>query len=85
MFNFGVTGVLLGVGRTRVSLALLLCVNTRNIVLNYVFIFAAGYLFAVILGLGFTGIAVALALSAVTRAIPTGAKFRQGRWKAIRI
>ncbi|MFW5737780.1 MAG: MATE family efflux transporter, partial [Spirochaetota bacterium] len=32
MFNFGVTGVLLGVGRTQVSLVLLVCVNTLNMV-----------------------------------------------------
>ncbi|MFW5744688.1 MAG: MATE family efflux transporter [Spirochaetota bacterium] len=42
MFNFGVTGVLLGVGRTQVSLVLLVCVNTLNMVFNYVFIFGLG-------------------------------------------
>jgi len=50
---------------------------------DLVVVIAAGYLLAVTLGLGFTGVAVALALSAVTRAIPTMMKFRQGRWKAI--
>ena len=42
MFNFGVTGVLLGVGKTQVSLVMLLCVNTLNVVFNYVFIFGVG-------------------------------------------
>ena len=42
MFNFGVSGVLLGVGKTRVSLVLLLCVNLLNILLNYIFIFGVG-------------------------------------------
>ena len=42
MFNFGVTGILLGVGKTRVSLVLLLGVNLLNIGLNYLFIFGAG-------------------------------------------
>ena len=42
MFNFAVTGVLLGVGKTKVSLALLILVNSLNIVLNYVFIFGVG-------------------------------------------
>lgn len=42
MFNFAVSGILLGVGRTRVSLALLLGVNLANIGLNYVFIFGVG-------------------------------------------
>ena len=42
MFNFAVSGVLLGVGKTRVSLVLLLIVNILNIGLNYVFIFGLG-------------------------------------------
>lgn len=42
MFNFAVTGVLLGVGKTRVSLAILLGVNLLNIGLNYLFIFGPG-------------------------------------------
>ncbi|TFH03948.1 MAG: MATE family efflux transporter [Spirochaetales bacterium] len=42
MFNFGITSVLLGVGRTQISLVLLLCVNSLNIVFNYIFIFGAG-------------------------------------------
>ncbi len=46
---------------------------------------AAGYLFAVTLGFGFAGIAAALALSALTRAIPTVLKYRQGKWRAIAI
>ena len=39
MFNFAVSAVLLGVGKTRVSLVLLLGVNVLNIGLNYTFIF----------------------------------------------
>jgi len=42
MFNFAVSNILLGVGRTKVSLVLLLVVNVLNIGLNYVFIFGAG-------------------------------------------
>ncbi len=42
MFNFAVSGILLGVGRTKISLALLLGVNLINIGLNYVFIFGVG-------------------------------------------
>ncbi len=42
MFNFGVSGIMLGVGKTRVSLVMLLAVNLLNIGLNYVFIFGVG-------------------------------------------
>ncbi|MDO9578602.1 MAG: MATE family efflux transporter [Candidatus Cloacimonadales bacterium] len=42
MFNFAVTGILLGVGKTKISLNLLLVVNTLNIVFNYIFIFGIG-------------------------------------------
>ncbi len=42
MFNFALSGILLGVGKTKVSLALLVGVNLANIGLNYVFIFGAG-------------------------------------------
>jgi putative MATE family efflux protein len=42
MFNFGVSGIMLGVGKTRVSLVMLLAVNLLNIGLNYIFIFGAG-------------------------------------------
>jgi len=42
MFNFAITGVLLGVGKTKVSLMLLIVVNLLNIVLNYAFIFGVG-------------------------------------------
>ncbi len=42
MFNFGVSGILLGVGKTRVSLVMLLAVNVLNIGLNYIFIFGLG-------------------------------------------
>lgn len=42
MFNFALTGILLGVGKTKVSLALLVGVNLANIGFNYIFIFGAG-------------------------------------------
>lgn len=42
MFNFAITGILLGVGKTKVSLNLLLITNSLNIVFNYVFIFGLG-------------------------------------------
>ena len=42
MFNIGVTGVLLGVGKTRVSLYLLVVVNLLNIGFNYVLINGIG-------------------------------------------
>lgn len=54
MLNFGVTGILLGVGKTKVSLVLLISVNLLNVVLNYVFIFGMGPVPA----LGVTGAAV---------------------------
>jgi putative MATE family efflux protein len=42
MFNFAVSATLLGVGKTRISLVLLLVVNGLNIGLNYIFIFGLG-------------------------------------------
>ncbi len=39
MFNFALNGILLGVGKTKVSLMLLLVVNILNIGFNYIFIF----------------------------------------------
>jgi len=42
MFNFAVTGILLGVGKTKVSLVLLIGVNILNVVLNYLLIFGVG-------------------------------------------
>ena len=42
MFNFAVSSMMLGVGKTRVSLVLLMAVNMLNIVLNYIFIFGLG-------------------------------------------
>jgi putative MATE family efflux protein len=42
MFNFALSGILLGVGKTKVSLVLLVGVNLANIGLNYMFIFGAG-------------------------------------------
>ncbi len=42
MFNIGVTGILLGVGRTRISLYLLVVVNLLNIGFNYLLINGIG-------------------------------------------
>jgi putative MATE family efflux protein len=42
MFTFALSALLLGVGKTRVSLVLLIFVNLANIGLNYLFIFGAG-------------------------------------------
>lgn len=42
MLNFAVTGILLGVGKTKVSLVLLIGVNLLNVVLNYALIFGVG-------------------------------------------
>lgn len=42
MFTFATTSILLGVGKTWVSMAILGAVNVLNIVLNYLFIFGVG-------------------------------------------
>jgi len=42
MFNFAITGILLGVGKTKVSLILLIGVNILNIAFNYMLIFGLG-------------------------------------------
>jgi len=42
MFNFVLLGILLGVGKTKISLNLLLIINTMNIIFNYIFIFGMG-------------------------------------------
>jgi len=42
MFNFAVSGVLLGIGKTKVSLVLLIGVNALNILFNYLLIFGVG-------------------------------------------
>lgn len=42
MFNFAVNGIVLGVGKTKISLVLLLVVNLLNILFNYVLIFGIG-------------------------------------------
>lgn len=42
MFNFIITGILLGVGKTKISLNLLLITNSLNIIFNYIFIFGIG-------------------------------------------
>jgi putative MATE family efflux protein len=42
MFNFAITGILLGLGKTKISLILLIGVNLLNIGFNYMFIFGVG-------------------------------------------
>lgn len=42
MFNFAVIGILLGVGKTKISLILLMGINILNVIFNYIFIFGAG-------------------------------------------
>jgi putative MATE family efflux protein len=42
MFNFAITGILLGVGKTKISLMLLVGVNLLNIGFNYMLIFGIG-------------------------------------------
>ncbi len=42
MFNFVIIGILLGVGKTKVSLNLLLITNSLNILFNYLLIFGVG-------------------------------------------
>ena len=59
MFNFAVSGVLLGVGKTRISLVLLVAVNLLNIGFNYIFIYGVGAVPA----LGVTGAAVGTLLA----------------------
>ncbi|MBN1672773.1 MAG: MATE family efflux transporter [Kiritimatiellae bacterium] len=54
MFNFATTGILLGVGKTWVSMTILGVINALNVALNYVFIFGVGPIPA----LGVTGAAV---------------------------
>ena len=50
---------------------------------DLVVVIFAGYLLAIQFQMGFAGIAIGIAVSAVTRAVPTMLKFRQGRWKRI--
>ena len=85
MLNFGITGILLGVGRTKVSLYLLVVVNTLNVGFNYLLIFGVGPLPA----FGVTGAALGTvaarglgALAAIwiaaTPRLPIQAKWRDG-------
>jgi putative MATE family efflux protein len=85
MLNFGISALLLGVGRTDISLWVLMVVNLLNVGLNYVFIFGAGPVPA----LGVTGAAVgtvaARTLGAAAglwivcdRRFPIQARFRDG-------
>ena len=48
-------------------------------------VICAGYILAVRCNMGLAGIAVAIAISAVTRALPTMWKFREGKWKSTRL
>ncbi len=85
MFNFAVSGILLGVGKTRVSLVLLVGVNAVNIVLNYIFIFGAW----IVPPMGVAGAATATVLSRflgalagvwvlTTKRLPIRMRFRDG-------
>ena len=52
---------------------------------DLVIVIAAGYLFAIPLGMGFPGIAIGIAVSSLTRAVPTTLKWRQGKWKTVKL
>ena len=77
-FAFGLSGALRG-GGDPVSPFIYSSVS------DLVVVILVGYLLVIPLGMGFTGIAIAMATSAITRAIPTTLKFRQGKWKRNRL
>lgn len=85
MFNFAVNGILLGVGKTKVSFLLLLGVNLLNIFLNYLFIFGAGFIPPLGVAGAALGTVVARALGSLagiwilkTRHLPIQMRFRDG-------
>lgn len=85
MFNFAVTGVLLGVGKTRVSLVLLIGVNGLNVLLNYLLIFGVGPFPAMGVAGAALGTIIAQAMGsvagcwiAVTPRFPVQARLREG-------
>ncbi len=86
MFNFAVTGVLLGVGKTKVSLILLLGINVLNVALNFIFIFGVGPIPAMGVAGAALGSIVARAIGAVagvwitkTRRLPLQVEDRLSR------
>lgn len=85
MFNFVVNGILLGVGKTKVSFLLLLSVNIVNIFLNYTFIFGVGFIPPMGVMGAALGTVIARALGALagiwilkTRHLPIQIRFRDG-------
>jgi Na+-driven multidrug efflux pump len=50
---------------------------------DLVVVIAVGYMLALPFGMGFAGIAAAIAISALTRALPTMLRYRQGKWKTV--
>jgi putative MATE family efflux protein len=86
MFNMAVNGVLLGVGKTKVSLVLLVAINILNVAINYIFIFGLGPVPAYgVLGAAFGTVlartlgAVAGLWVAVSRRFPVRASLRHAR------
>ncbi len=77
-FGFSLSGALRGGGN---SISPFIYAGIADLVI----VIAVGYLFAVPLGMGFAGIAVGIALSSLARAIPMTLKFRQGKWKSIKL
>ena len=85
MFNFAINGILLGVGKTRVSLALLMGVNLCNILFNYLFIFGVGPIPAFGVAGAAIGTVIARGLGSIasiwilkTPRLPIQMKFRDG-------
>ena len=83
MFNFAISGVLLGVGKTKISLVLLIAINLMNIALNYLFIFGAGPIPAMGVAGAAVGTVIARVIGSVaglwilvSRRFPIRAKFR---------
>lgn len=85
MFNFAVTGIVLGVGKTKISLILLIGVNLLNILFNYLFIFGIGPLPAFGVAGAALGTVIARALGSLagiwivmTPRFPIQATFKDG-------
>ena len=85
MLNFAVSGVLLGIGKTKISLVLLVGVNLLNIALNYLLIYGIGPLPALGVAGAALGTVIARAIGAVaglwvvtTQRLPIRAHFRTG-------
>lgn len=85
MFNFAITAILLGVGKTKISLYLLLGVNLLNIPFNYLLIFGIGPFPALGVSGAALGTVMARALGSLagiwiitTPKLPIKVKFRNG-------